>query len=75
MTLYKIRAEEGTWTLKVLLPHGPEPCASANSATSAFAIAQIDESIRTIIILYFSKISKHFFYFYLLSWNIFFLLQ
>ena len=30
-------AEEGSRTLKVLLPHGPEPCASANSATSAFA--------------------------------------
>ena len=29
-------AEEGSRTLKVLLPHGPEPCASANSATSAF---------------------------------------
>ena len=29
--------EEGSRTLKVLLPHGPEPCASANSATSAFA--------------------------------------
>ena len=31
-------AEEGSRTLKVLLPHGPEPCASANSATSAFAV-------------------------------------
>ena len=29
------RAEEETWTLTVLLPHGPEPCASANSTTSA----------------------------------------
>ena len=30
-----LRAEEGTWTLMILLSHGPEPCASANSATSA----------------------------------------
>ena len=29
-------AEDGSRTHKVLLPHGPEPCASANSATSAF---------------------------------------
>ncbi len=28
-------AEDGSRTHKVLLPHGPEPCASANSATSA----------------------------------------
>lgn len=33
ITLYD--AERGTWTLMVSLPHGPEPCASANSATSA----------------------------------------
>ena len=33
---FSVRAEEGSRTLKVLLPHGPEPCASANSATSAF---------------------------------------
>ncbi len=32
----RTNAEEGSRTLKVLLPHGPEPCASANSATSAF---------------------------------------
>lgn len=35
-----LRAEEGTWTLMILLSHGPEPCASANSATSAFLIYQ-----------------------------------
>ena len=29
-------AEDGSRTHKVLLPHGPEPCASANSATSAY---------------------------------------
>ena len=29
-------AEEGTWTLMMLPSHGPEPCASANSATSAY---------------------------------------
>ena len=31
----RLHAEEGTWTLMVLLPHGPEPCASANSAIPA----------------------------------------
>ena len=34
-------AEEGSRTLKVLLPHGPEPCASANSATSAFCCCRV----------------------------------
>ena len=33
-----LRAEKGTWTLMVLLPHGPEPCASANSAISAWQV-------------------------------------
>ena len=28
-------AGKETWTLMVLLPHGPEPCASANSAIPA----------------------------------------
>ncbi len=33
-----LSAEDGSRTHKVLLPHGPEPCASANSATSARTI-------------------------------------
>lgn len=33
--LIHFNAEDGSRTHKVLLPHGPEPCASANSATSA----------------------------------------
>ena len=46
-----LRAEEGTWTLMILLSHGPEPCASANSATSAsrqmtYLIDKIYYSIR-----------------------------
>ena len=32
----KDNAEDGSRTHKVFLPHGPEPCASANSATSAY---------------------------------------
>jgi hypothetical protein len=32
---YLVHAEEGTRTPTPLRAHGPEPCASANSATSA----------------------------------------
>ncbi len=38
---FLFHAEDGSRTHKVLLPHGPEPCASANSATSARTIGII----------------------------------
>ena len=36
-------------TLKVLLPHGPEPCASANSATSASDARLLSQATKVII--------------------------
>ena len=42
-------AEDGSRTHKVLLPHGPEPCASANSATSASCLFRPDTNSKEFI--------------------------
>ena len=59
---FLLPAEDGSRTHKVFLPHGPEPCASANSATSAFVASNFSCATKIIIIdnpsfvnLYFKK--------------------
>ena len=47
--VFPASAEEGSRTLKVLLPHGPEPCASANSATSASDARLLSQATKVII--------------------------
>ena len=49
-------AEEGSRTLKVLLPHGPEPCASANSATSAFLLCRFVYISQRQVELYYKTV-------------------
>ena len=49
-------AEEGSRTLKVLLPHGPEPCASANSATSAFLLCRFVYISQRHVELYYKTV-------------------
>ena len=46
----------GTWTLMVLLPHGPEPCASANSATSAFLLCRFVYISQRHVELYYKTV-------------------
>jgi hypothetical protein len=46
-------AEEGTRTPTPLRVHGPEPCASANSATSAKVSAALPGSIRKLRFLFY----------------------
>ena len=45
-------AEEGTRTPTPLRVHGPEPCASANSATSALCCARPNPALRREILIY-----------------------
>jgi hypothetical protein len=50
---YQAGAEEGTRTPTPLRVHGPEPCASANSATSALMGARQTPALRREYLIYF----------------------
>ena len=55
----RIGAEEGTRTPTPLRVHGPEPCASANSATSALNEApDKDRRLRREILIYFKGFAE-----------------
>src|SRR6478735_9717956 len=51
-------AEEGTRTPTPLRVHGPEPCASANSATSALCCARPNPALRREILIYFKGFAE-----------------
>src|SRR5689334_16587444 len=53
-----IGAEEGTRTPTPLRVHGPEPCASANSATSALCCARPNPALRREILFYFKGFAE-----------------